>query len=55
MENELLMAAGFGFARLTVLALIGYAIFRVLTATPKRIPVRAQISYPQKSLKNTRN
>ncbi len=55
MENELLMAAGLGFARLGVLALLGYAFYRVLTSTPKRVPVRVRIRDAQERLQNTRN
>ncbi len=55
MENELLMAAGLGFARLGVLALLGYAFYRVLTSTPKRVPVRVRIRDAQERLQQTRN
>ena len=55
MENELLMAVGLGFARLSVLLLMGYAFYRVLTATPKRAPAKARIRYAQERLHYLRN
>ena len=55
MENELLMAAGYGLARLSILALFGYAVYRVLSASPKRVPVRARVRNAQERLQGSRN
>ena len=48
MENDIaLMVSGYVFTRLSILAAVGYIIFRVLQPEPERVPVRAQrdISY----------
>ena len=56
METEIaLMAAGYGLARLGLLALVAYAVYRALTATPNRVPVRAQARYTEERLQATRN
>ena len=56
MENDIaMMAAGYVLARLGLLALLGYAIYRVLTATSTRAPVRSQARYARERLQATRN
>ena len=54
MENELLTAAGLGLARLGVFALLGYAFYRVLTATQRRVPVGTRNRNTGERLQNTR-
>ena len=43
MENDIaLMASGYLFARIGVLAAFGYLIYRVLRPAPKRVRVQSQ-------------
>jgi hypothetical protein len=56
MENDIAMiAAGYVFARLGLLALFGYVIYRILTASTTRVPARLRSHYARERLQATRN
>lgn len=56
MENDIaMMAAGYVLARLGLLALLGYAIYRVLTASAPRVAARVPSRYANERLQATRD
>ena len=56
MENEVLMiATGYALTRLSLLALVGYAVYRVLTGTPNRVPVKTRSRYARERPQASRN
>ncbi len=50
MEIELMMATGYALTGFSGLALMGYVVYRVLTATPKRVPIRVRQRYTQEEI-----
>ena len=55
METDIAMiATGYVLARISVLAAIGYLIYRVVQSAPARIPVKTQSNFARERFESNR-